>query len=163
MTGGSWHRRPGPLLGGLLVVALSAASDPPATDDTAAAVQALAERAATHVRAVGPAQAFADFTRADGGFVDRELYVFCNSADGTVLAHGGNPKLVGKTLAALRDGEDRLPIAEVTRLGLTEGQGWLEYLWPNPLTRRIQHKVSFVIRIDEQTVCGSGYYRPGPP
>lgn len=123
MTGGSWHRRPGPLLGGLLVVALSAASDPPATDDTAAAVQALAERAATHVRAVGPAQAFADFTRADGGFVDRELYVFCNSADGTVLAHGGNPKLVGKTLAALRDGEDRLPIAEVTRLGLTEGQG----------------------------------------
>jgi len=172
VTGASLHRRPGrtgsgPVLAGLLAITLSAASDPPAADppaaDRAEAVQALAERAAAHVEAVGLAEALADFTRADGGFVEGELYVFCNGADGTVLAHGGNPKLVGKTLAALRDGEERLPIAEVTRLGLTQGRGWLEYLWPNPVTRRIQRKISFVVRIDDRTVCGSGYYRPDSP
>jgi hypothetical protein len=151
-----------PLLACLLGVILSGAAGWPATAHTADEVQALVERAAAHIRAVGPARAFADISRPDGGFVDGDLYVFCNAPNGAVLAHGGNPKLVGKNLAGVRDAEGKHPILEAVRLGLAQGQGWLDYLWPNPETGRVQRKVTYVLRIDDRTVCGSGYYEASP-
>ena len=54
-------------------------------------VQALVERAAEYIRVHGRQQAFADFNRPDGGFVDGDLYVFCDDAAGVNLANGGNP------------------------------------------------------------------------
>jgi hypothetical protein len=156
-----WARRP--LLACLLGVTLSVAAWRPATAHTADEVTALVERAAAHIRSVGPAQAFADITRPDGGFVHGDLYVFCNSADGRVLAHGGNPKLVGKNLADVRDPDGNRPILNVIHLGLTQGQGWLDYLWPNPQAGHVQRKMTYVLRIDDGTVCGSGYYQPDPP
>jgi cytochrome c len=152
-----------PLLACLLGATLSATAGWTATTHTPEEVQALVERAAAHIRAVGPVQAFADISRPDGGFVDGDLYVVCNSADGTVLAHGGNPKLLGKNLAGVRDAEGKQPILEVVHLGLAQGQGWLDYLWPNPEVGRVQRKMTYVLRIDDRTVCGSGYYQAGPP
>jgi cytochrome c len=154
-------------------VALSAASAipaaatiapvPPAAAHTAAETQALVERAAAHIQAVGQKQAFADFTRPDGGFVDGDLYVFCVAPDGTQLANGGNPKLVGKNLTSVPDGRGALIGAEIQRIGLTRGHGWVEYYWPNPRTRRVQRKDSYVLRIDDRTICVSGYYSPDAP
>ncbi len=159
--------RPRPLLGAtllvcLLSVTLSSATRA-ATAHTADDVQATVERAAAHIRAVGPARAFADITRPDGGFVDGELYVFCNSADGTVLANGGNPKIVGKNLSGVRDAEGKQPVLDGIRLGLAQGQGWLSYLWPNMQAGQVQRKIVYVLRIDDRTICGSGYYKPDPP
>jgi|HubBroStandDraft_4_1064222.scaffolds.fasta_scaffold129150_2 cytochrome c len=151
------------LLTGLLGLAVTTATGWAATAHTANDVQALVERAAAHIKSVGQKQAFADITRPDGGFTDGDLYVFCNSADGTVLANGGNPKLIGKSLAAVTDSEGRKPVFDGIRLALTQGQAWLEYLWPNPPAGRVQHKMTFVLRIDDRTVCGSGYYKLDPP
>lgn len=160
-----WSRRAGthPLLTGLLGLALAAALLCPALARTAEETKALVDRAVAHIRAVGQQQAFADISRPDGGFVDGELYVFCDASDGTVLAHGDNAKLVGKNLLAVRDAEGKLPTAELFRIAQTQGQGWLEYLWPNSTTGRIQHKMTYVVRIDDRTICGSGYYKPDPP
>jgi len=135
----------------------------PALARTAEETKALVDRAVAHIQAVGQRQGFADISRPDGGFVDGELYVFCDASDGTVLAHGGNPKLVGKNLLAVRDDEGNLPLADAVRVGQTQGQGWLEYLWPNSATGRVQHKVVYVVRIDDRTVCGGGYYKSDPP
>lgn len=139
----------------------SAALSSPAP--TAEAVQALVARAAAHVLRNGRLLAFADFSRPDGGFVEGDLYVFCSTDEGIVLAHGGNPKLVGKDLASVRDAEGREPITELARIARTKGQGWLEYLWPNAATGRIQRKVAYVVLIDNDAFCGSGYYQPSPP
>ena len=160
---GSRFACPQPLLAGLLVTALCFATGRPATASLAEQAQALVERAAAHIHAVGSAQAFADISRPGGAFVEGELYVFCHSADGHVLANGGNPKLVGRNLLSLRDAEGRLPIVDVNRVALGEGQGWVEYLWPNPQTKRIQRKITYVVRIDDRTVCGSGFYQPDQP
>jgi len=151
------------LVTGLLGVTHIAAAGGPATAHTADDVQALVERAAAHIKAVGQGQAFADITRPDGGFVDGDLYVFCNSADGTVLANGGNPMLIGKSLAAVRDAEGRQPVFDGIRLALTQGRGWLDYLWPNAQASRVQRKMTYVLRIDDRTICGSGYYKLDPP
>jgi len=61
----------------LLGMALAAASAEPRTPDE---VVALVTRAAAHIQVIGAPAAFADFSRRDGGFVDGELYVFCNTA-----------------------------------------------------------------------------------
>lgn len=135
----------------------------PANAATAAEAQALAERAVAHIHDVGRDQAFADFSRPDGGFVDGELYVFCQDASGVVLAHGGNPNLVGRNMADVRGPDGRLANVEINHIGLTQGSGWLEFRWPNPATKRIELKAAYVLKVDNQTVCGSGYYKSSSP
>lgn len=145
------------------LVILSGVAGWPATAHTADEVQALVERAAAHIQLVGRERAFADISSSDGGFVDGDLYVFCNSAEGTVLANGGNPKLIGKSLAAVSDAEGRKPVFDGIRLALTQGQGWLGYLWPNAQAGHVQRKMTYVLRIDDRTICGGGYYKSDPP
>jgi cytochrome c len=89
--------------------------------------------------------------------------VFCVSSTGVSLAHGGNPKLVGKNFQDLRDSKGMLATVELSRVGQTQGHGWVQYFWPNPATGHIQPKLTYVLRIDDQTVCGSGFYPPDPP
>jgi cytochrome c len=130
---------------------------------TAAEVQAFTERAVAHIHDVGRERAFADFTRPDGGFVDGELYIYCQDASGVVLAHGGNPMLVGRNMADVRGPDGRLANVEINQLGLSKGSGWLEFRWPNPATRRIELKDAYVMKVDDRTVCGSGYYKSNAP
>ena len=130
---------------------------------TAEEAQALAERGLAHIHDVGRDQAFADFSRPDGGFVDGELYIFCLDAAGIVVAHGGNPKLVGHAIADVRGPDGRPLGVEIIDFGLTQGHGWLEYRWPNPLNKRIELKAVYVLKVDDHTVCGSGYYKAASP
>jgi signal transduction histidine kinase len=143
------------------LVALAVAA--PADARTADEAKALAERAVAHIQTVGRDQAFADFSRPDGGFVDGELYVFCQDASGVVVAHGGNPKIVGRNMADVRGPDGRLSNVEINHLGLTQGSGWLEFRWPNPATKRIELKAAYVLKVDDHTVCGSGYYKADGP
>jgi signal transduction histidine kinase len=151
------------LLAGLLGAALFASMTKPVSAHSREEVQALVERAADYIRTHGRERAFADFSRPDGGFVDGDLYVFCQDASGVVVAHGGNPKIIGRNMSGVRGPDGRLSNVEINHLGLTQGGGWLEYLWPNPNAGHVQLKVSYVLRIDDHTVCGSGYYKPDRP
>jgi hypothetical protein len=126
---------------------------------TAAEAQAFAERAVAHIRDVGREQAFADFTRPGGDYHDGELYVFCYASDGTNLAHGGNPAFVGKNLVHVKDPDGKLANAELIRTGLEQGAGWVDFRWPNPVSKKVEAKSAYVIRVDANTVCGSGYYK----
>ncbi len=126
---------------------------------TADEAKAFAERAVAHIHDVGRDKAFADFSRADGGYVDGELYMFCYSADGTNLAHGGNPAFVGKNLMNVKDPDGKLANAEIIHTALEQGSGWVDFRWPNPLSKKIEAKSAYVIRVDPATVCGSGYYK----
>jgi cytochrome c len=140
-------------------VALGASANARTADEA----QGLAERGLAHIRDVGREQAFSDFTRPDGGFVDGELYIFCQDISGIVLAHGGNPMIVGRNMADVRGPDGRLANVEINQLGLTKGSGWLEFRWPNPATKRIELKAAYVLKVDDHTVCGSGYYKGLPP
>jgi cytochrome c len=120
--------------------------------------KALSERAASYVKSAGDEKAFADFTRPDGGFVNGELYVFCYDHDGVNKAHGGNPALVGKNLLHMKDPDGKEPNAEIVQVGFEKGQGWVDFKWPNPATKKIQPKSAYVIHTNN-VVCGVGYYK----
>jgi cytochrome c len=120
--------------------------------------KAFSERAAAYILQVGEAKAFADFTRPDGGFVQGELYVFCYDRDGNNKAHGGNPLFVGKNLLHIKDPDGKEANFEIVKTGFEQGRGWVDFKWPNPMTKKIQQKSAYVIRTND-VVCGVGYYR----
>jgi cytochrome c len=136
------------------ILAIPAASQA-ATPEEA---KALSERAAGYVKQAGEEKAFADFTRADGGFVQGELYVFCYDHDGVNKAHGGNPSFVGKNLLHIKDPDGKEPNAEIVKVGFEQGQCWVDFKWPNPATKKIQPKSAYVIHTND-VVCGVGYYK----
>jgi cytochrome c len=131
----------------------------PAAANSAAEAKAFAENAVAHIKAVGKTQAFADFSRKDGGFVDGELYMFCYEKDGTNVAHGGNPAFVGKNLLDVKDPDGVQVNAEIIKLGMSQGTGWLDFKWPNPVSKKVEAKSAYVIKVDDKTVCGSGYFK----
>ncbi|ONG53187.1 hypothetical protein BKE38_13135 [Pseudoroseomonas deserti] len=113
----------------------------------------------SYIDQVGPEQAFAAFNDPQGRFIVGERYVFCNRINGTVLAHGFNPALLGRNLASLRDARGKPFAAALIRIAVTEGQGWLSYEWFNPATRQTEVKDTLIIRVREDIVCGAGHYR----
>lgn len=143
-------------MGALLCVTLAAPLAARAA--TADEAKTMSEKAAAHIKQVGEAQAFADFSRPDGGFVNGELYVFCYDHDGNNKAHGGNPSFVGKNLLHVKDPDGNEPNAMIVDTGFSKGQGWVDFKWPNPVSKKIEAKSAYVIRTDD-VVCGVGYYK----
>lgn len=124
---------------------------------TPAEAQAMAEAAAVYLQAEGADIAFAAFTDSPS-WKDRDLYVFVNDEDGIVLAHGGDPALVGQNLW---DQTDVNGFYFVRAIAGIETTGWVDYVWANPLNGLEEPKSSFIVRIDDYFV-GVGAYQPAP-
>ncbi len=133
-------------------------SPAPAVAATAEQAKAFSERAAAHIEQVGEETAFADFTRKNVGFVEGELYVFCYDHNGVNKAHGGNASFVGRNLLHIKDPDGAEPNAMIVNMGFDQGRGWVDFKWPNPVTKRIENKSAYVIRTHD-VACGVGYYK----
>src|SRR6187402_2485167 len=74
--------------------------------------------------------ALAMFNKGEGGFKDRDLYVFCaNASDGTLTAH---PHLKGEHLQNIV-GKKGYPLGKVIMETATEGKiDQVTYWWPRP-------------------------------
>lgn len=140
----------------LAAALLSAAPSFAAEYGTAAEAEALLARAVALV-AADEAAAIARFNDPNGGFRDRDLYVFCAGiADGKLTAH---PALVGTDLRALKD-KNGVPFgAEMLDKAVTGSVVEVPYAWPRPSGGDPVKKVSYVTRVGDQ-VCGVGYYVP---
>jgi hypothetical protein len=115
--------------------------------------------AEAHINSVGLDQALADFHAADGGFLDRDLYVFILDRAGTYRAMGGNRSKVGTNVRDMPgiDGEQML---EDTWARADKGEnGWVEYNIENPVTGEVRGKASYIIPLSGDMVLGCGVYR----
>ena len=154
----AYNKRPTDIVAATLAI-LAVVADPlAAATATAEQAKAFSERAAAYIQQVGEDKAFADFTRPDGGFVDGELYVFCYDRKGLNKAHGGNRAFVGRNLLHIKDPDGVEPNANIVKMGFEQGRGWVDFKWPNPVTKRIENKSAYVIRTNE-VVCGVGHYK----
>ena len=81
------------------------------------------------------------FNKGDGGFEDRDLYVYCaNASDGIFTAH---PKLKGKQLKDLK-GEKGFPLGKEIMEKATEGKmREVTYWWPRPGSDKPLEKHTF--------------------
>jgi len=121
-------------------------------------VEAFVKRMNAHVSEVGADKAFADFSDQKGPWVKGELYGFCHTLDGVSVAHGGNPALIGKNVLGFKDPDGVLVNVLVVDKAKTEGKGWIEYKWPNSVTKKVTQKRVYVEKVGDKFVCGSGYY-----
>lgn len=125
---------------------------------TADQAKALVEKAAALLQAEGPDKAFAAFDDPHGAFVNGDLYIFVNKLDGTTVAHGTNPKLIGKNLINVKDADGKYFVKDITSLAETKGEGWVDYKWSDPITHKIEPKSSFVKKVGDYVV-GCGIYK----
>ena len=116
------------------------------------------ERAVAALEADKPA-ALEAFNREDGGYRDRDLYVFCADPDGMMTAHA-NPRGVGRwNLKRFKDITGK-PVGEEMFNVATEGKfSTITYLSNRKDDPLPQEKTSFVTKVDDQ-LCGVGYYNP---
>ncbi len=127
---------------------------------TAAEAKTLAEKGIAHIKAVGVDKAFEDFTAKDGKWQDKDLYIFVIKYDGTMMAHGANKALVGKPMLEMKDANGVPFTAEMAKLAKTKGTGWVDYMWPNPLTKKTEQKSSYAIAIPNyEGFLGVGIYK----
>ena len=96
--------------------------------------------------------------------LDGQFYLFLIGADDIYLAHPIFPHLIGTDIKDVvgSDGQELgKEIAQATGEGV-----WVEYLWPHPISRKEQQKVTWAIRHDG-LIFASGYYagepETGPP
>jgi len=128
-----------------------------AATGTAPEAEAQVKAAVAFIKANGPQKAYEEFTNGTK-FKDRDLYITVYDFAGKNLAHGSNPKMVGKELLGLKD-FNGVPIIENSRkLAQEKGKGWSDvYHMQNPLTKKLQAKKAYVERVGD-TFVSSGIY-----
>jgi hypothetical protein len=146
------------------VLALSPIAFAQQTGGTADEAKAMLMKAVAAVKA-DKAKALDMFNKGEGGFLDRDLYVFCGTiSDGKAVAIG-NPnakQLIGTDTKNLKDATGRLFGAEiVAAYQKPEGEiTQVSYMFPRPGPDKTPvQKVSLVTRAGDDLGCGVGYYK----
>lgn len=138
----------------LLATSLSAnAGDIGSTDEA----KAMSQKAAALINQSGE-RAFDTFSAADGGFLTKDLYVFCMDLEGTMLSHAKKAGLVGKNLKDFNKYGDHL-FQDMIAVASDKGAGWVDYKWPYPGSEEIKEKTSYIIKNEKGFFCGVGAYK----
>jgi signal transduction histidine kinase len=139
----------------LLVGQVAVAAEKGSADDAVAMVK----KGGALIKSVGKEKAFAAFADpANKDFHDRDLYLYVYDLKGIALAHGNNPKMVGKNLIDIKDTDGKLMIREMIEVANTKGKGWVDFKWPNPTTKAMEQKSGYLEKVDDMMV-GSGIYK----
>jgi signal transduction histidine kinase len=141
-----------------LVCAWAAADAHASANATKEEAVAMVKKGIAYIKANGPDKAYAEITAKNPMFVDRDLYLVVYGLDGKCLAHGANPKQVGKDLIDLTDIDGKPFVKERVALVRSKPAGvWQEYKFTNPVSKKIEPKVMYCEKHGETAVCGGVY------
>ena len=73
-----------------------------------------------------------------------------------MVAHGTNPGLVGRSVLELKDVDGKPFNHEVQAVKDT---AWIEYKWQNPISKAVETKRQYTIRVGEYVVGVGAYVR----
>lgn len=159
LTAGPVHSLQGEVVTGLapIVDAHTAIRDLATTADA----RLLVKEAIALYREKGREALLTAVSAADGRFSRRDLYAFVSDLSMTLLAHPMQPELVGKHLMDDVSRASHLRFRrDIQTVATSQGFGWVDYEYENPLSKRIDHKTAYVERVDDLVIC-AGAYRGG--
>jgi signal transduction histidine kinase len=138
-----------------ILALLTTTSVPAAQFGTEQEAKAMLDRAVAALKA-NKERALEMFNKGEGGFNDRDLYVFCaNASDGILTAH---PHLRGEHLQDIK-GKKGFPLGQEIMRTATEGKvNQVTYWWPRPGSDKPLEKHTFYTKVGDQN-CGVGYYK----
>jgi cytochrome c len=120
---------------------------------------AMAEKGAAFMRANGKEALIGKLAGKDPAFVQGELYVDMRDLHtGIVLAHPINPSIVGKNLLDVPDASGKVYRREIIELAAKSGKGWVDYLYRNPVSGKIEPKTTYILRVGD-VVLEAGIYK----
>lgn len=131
---------------------------------------AMVNKAIDYLKKNGADKSIAEFNNGNSPFNSTsdinkkgDLYLFMFSAkqvNAGQLVHGKNPKIVGKDLSEMRDADGVYLIRELFKTcNGKDGKGWVHYKWPNPVSKDVEAKQSYVVKVDDYCI-GTGIYKP---
>lgn len=126
---------------------------------TPAEAKKMVEEAIAYIKANGQEKAFAEIGNPIGRFVDRDLYITVFDMNGTCLAHGAIPEVIGKNRLDTKDTDGKFFIKERIEAAKTKGSGWQDYKFLDPLTKKVEPKTFYFERYND-LVVGCGVYNP---
>jgi signal transduction histidine kinase len=120
---------------------------------------AMAERGASFIKAHGKDEMMKRITAKDPDFVQGSLYVDMRDiSTGIVLAHPYNPTIVGKDLTDVPDASGKKYRREIIELAAAKGKGWVDYMYKNPASGKIEPKTTYILRVGD-VVLEAGIYK----
>lgn len=120
-------------------LSLPAAAQERGTKDEAIA---MVNAAYEHIKKVGAEKAYKDFTTDKAAWTRKDLYVMVYDSKAVALAHGGNEKLIGKDMSAIKDPNGKPVVGGLLEVA-KKGGGWFDYDWPDPVTRKLMGKSTY--------------------
>jgi cytochrome c len=124
-----------------------------ATPDDA---KALAIKAAEYLKTLGPEKALPEFSAKEGPWQDRDLYVVVQDSKGVIVAHGTNSGLIGRAVLELKDVDGKPFNHEIQAV---KDAAWIDYKWQNPITKAVETKTQYNIRVGDYVVGVGAYVR----
>lgn len=108
--------------------------------------------------------ALVEISKRDGKFVWKDSYVFAMNLKGKMLAHPMMPGLTKmKSLLSTPDKNTKEPkmlFVDFVVVAGTQGEGWVEYMWPKPGSTTPVVKETYIYRVPGTSMfVGAGIYR----
>lgn len=125
---------------------------------TAPEAIALVKKAIAYIQKNGLDAAIKEFNYAQGSFIDRDLYIVVLDMNGKNLAHGANPRIIGKNLIDFKDANGKAFVKEELELAKSAGTGWVDFNFVNPVSQKIEAKSQYLERHGNIIVM-SGIYK----
>ena len=141
----------------VVLVVLSTLSSLAFAGATKEEASALVKKASAYFKANGKEKLFSEINNPSGQFVKEELYLFATGFDGVMLAHGNNPKLIGKNVGEMKDSAGKNFFPDFVKMA-NQGGGWVDYKWNNPKTKKIDIKTTYIYKFGDFFV-GCGIYK----
>lgn len=130
------------LVAGVLMTNAQAQTAKPTQDDA----KALTLKAAEIVKAKGIDEAAKLFNQ-EGEFKYGEIYVTVIDIKGNWVVYPPKPAAVGNSILGFVDPDGKKIGEDIVAAGM-KGEGWVEYRWKNPVSNKIEPKVTFVKKIE---------------
>lgn len=137
---------------------LAAAPAWAAAPTSRADAQALVQKVIAYYKANGRDKTLAEINARGSAVTDvqHDLYVYVSDMrTGRNVAHGGNPQMVGMDFSHIRDTNGKPFVADLLQLARVNPNhsGWVDHTRPNPLTRQIENKSTYVQAWDGLAFC----------
>jgi cytochrome c len=96
-----------------------------------------------------------------GPFVWKDTYVFLMDLDGKMIAHPIKPELTkDDNLLKVADTDGKPLFVEFVQVAGSQGQGWVDYMWPKPGQDKPAAKSSYIYRVPNTPYfVGAGIYK----
>jgi methyl-accepting chemotaxis protein len=119
---------------------------------------ALVEKGVAYIRAHGRDAAFRAFEDPAAGFIHGDTYLIVFDMNGVRLANGSDPSTRGKSVVNLKIEGTKAFWTQLSTLATTRGKGWIDYMWKNPVSGKVEPKSTYIQKVGD-CIVGCGIYR----